>query len=562
MLKDQDKTRKKADRIARDVKSYCEGNEDFAKILDLFSAGYIPTYNKRKVKQRKEVQTFLKHNFFTWYYSAVNQVSDISPAHFISSHIFNKFGEDVAVIPIPEPVYNKSKLQNINYVYRIFTMDEHPLIQDIKYLTDAAGPTGVSDQAEFAFGNAHYVSFLFNICTEVGIIVENEDEIKLNEKKLAAYSSLSGKEKLNKLLSAHLSHFLGNLKKQKYGKLPSLAKLLRILGTRQDIDSFYSSAFPGFMSKVINFTTPFELMELDDMETYLEDEESMIEMMGSTFEIQMLISNISSAIFICCGLYFHLIQVEYDSYFDFSELDDSFLGSLPPDDSELSEIESEEYASMISFIAYIKPPSSFSLTPIGAKLLGKNYTEEFSHLLINQEDYDEVLEDMLLDRDEIEEDIDDDLLENIFGGGLMQFINKANNADVLDDDKIIQFPSLKSPLNGLNPDNKPTFTDENATYRFKVSRRVITINGNDTLTDLGRTIEYVFDLEGDHLSSFYMGKKFFENSREIRCPDPFGENGESDDYRICDLGLFKGQTFLYVFDFGNERRFTLKFDGC
>ena len=256
-----------------------------------------------------------------------------------------------------------------------------------------------------------------------------------------------------------------------------------------------------------------------------------------------------------------MIQLEYDLHFDFDELDDGYLGSLPPDDSGLNEKEFDEYASMVAFIAYIKPPSSFYLTPIGAKLLGRNYTKELSYLHISQDDYDDALEEVLLDRDEIEEDVDDDLLENLFSGGLMQYINKANN-DVDDSDEVLQFPSSKSPLDGLNPDNKPTFTEETATYRFKVSRRIITINGNETLTDLGRAIEYVFDLDGDHLSSFYMGKKFFENSREIRCPEPFNDSGESDGYRICDLGLFKGQTFLFLYDFGNERRFTLKFDGC
>ena len=126
-----------ADYSIAGVKDFCENNKDFTKILELFSKGYIPAYNKRKVKIREEIQVFLKRNFFTWYYSETNDVSGISPVHFISSQIYHKFGEDFVAIPIPEPVYKKSKLQSINYKFHIFTMDDHPLVKDIESLTEA-----------------------------------------------------------------------------------------------------------------------------------------------------------------------------------------------------------------------------------------------------------------------------------------------------------------------------------------------------------------------------------------------------------------------------------------
>ena len=98
----------KPDCSIANVKYYCEGNKDFIKILNLFSEGYIPIYNKRKVKTREEIQTFLKRNFFTWYYSDANYVSDVSPACFINSQIYHKFGEDFAVVPIPNRFIKKA----------------------------------------------------------------------------------------------------------------------------------------------------------------------------------------------------------------------------------------------------------------------------------------------------------------------------------------------------------------------------------------------------------------------------------------------------------------------
>ena len=556
----------KTDCSIASVKKYCENNNDFIKILELFSDGYIPTYNKWKVKIREDIQPFLKRNFFIWYYSEANYVSDVSPARFISSQIHYKFGEDFVVIPIPEPVYKKSRLQSINYSFHIFTMDDHPLVKDIESLTEAIIKTETYEQlikqVDFKFGKSHYLSFLLNICGKMGLFTPNAEMYKINERKLAAFLALSARDKLHKMLSTHLSSLLSNLKEHKLlRKLPTQAKLLKILETSQDMDSFYAEAFPGLVPLVDDFISSSGIMDFGHLEVFDEDGSPLEEMMESTMEIQALVSLISSAIFICCGLYFQIIEPEYDSYFDFNELDKDYVASLPPVDSELDKNEAAQYKSMMSYLAYIKPPSVYSVTPIGAKLFGKNYVDGLFYMLIEPDEYDDVLEDMLLDRDEIEVENDMALQLELFDDDFLTFYDTANEILMQKKGNILQFPSPQSPLDGLNPDNKPTFTDETATYRFKVNKQVITIDGNETLTDLGYIIESMFDLDGDHLSSFYMGKKFFEESREIRCPVPFSVSGESDNYRICDLNLFKGQTFLYLYDFGTEHRFTLKFDG-
>jgi len=135
-------------------------------------------------------------------------------------------------------------------------------------------------------------------------------------------------------------------------------------------------------------------------------------------------------------------------------------------------------------------------------------------------------------------------------------------------DKVLELINERrepGPLDGLNPDGLPVFTDENAIYRFRVSRQIVELHGTDTLADLSYAIRIMYDLDEDRLSSFYMGRKFFESSREIICPRviPFDdiEPSTAELYRICDLNLFEKQKFLYLHDFIREHRFNISFAG-
>jgi len=78
----------------------------------------------------------------------------------------------------------------------------------------------------------------------------------------------------------------------------------------------------------------------------------------------------------------------------------------------------------------------------------------------------------------------------------------------LDEDLPITERCDPGPLDGLNPDGLPVFTDEDEIYRFRVGRRIIELHGTDTLADLSYAIQFMYDLDEERLSSFYMGRKF------------------------------------------------------
>jgi hypothetical protein len=121
------------------------------------------------------------------------------------------------------------------------------------------------------------------------------------------------------------------------------------------------------------------------------------------------------------------------------------------------------------------------------------------------------------------------------------------------------------PLEGLNPEGLPVFTDKNAIYRFRVGRKIFELFGNETLADFSWEIQSMYDLDEEHMSSFYMGNKFFESNREIQCPrlSPFGEDKPTaaEKYEICNLNLYENQQFVYLHNYIRENRFNIRFIG-
>ena len=378
----------------QNVKNYCDTNEDFAKILALFTNGYMSLYNKRKTKHREKVQMYLKRNFFTWYYSEANYLCVCSPAFFIASHLYHKFGGGFTVVPIPAPDYKKSKLESISYSFKVLSVEEHPLFHDMNRFMDAIR-TGTGENCDFSFGNQHYLEFLTTICFEAGLLQKNAERVSVNDKKLAVFSGQSPEERLHKLLSSYLGYFLKKMKEQNTpGKLPSLSKILKLLAEGHEYDDFLQKAFPGLMKSAMNFISSYNVEDFEDMDEEDFKIESFAEEMGNAVEMQFTLSYLSSVLFVACGLYFQVIQPDY-SCFDLDELDGAFLDMVLNAKPEQHKLSEADYISSISYMIYFKPANAYAITPIGAKILNKNYESEEAEGLVEEEEYEAVLEAML-----------------------------------------------------------------------------------------------------------------------------------------------------------------------
>lgn len=99
------------------------------------------------------------------------------------------------------------------------------------------------------------------------------------------------------------------------------------------------------------------------------------------------------------------------------------------------------------------------------------------------------------------------------------------------------------------------------TYLFKVKLssscwRKLQCSSNHTLLDLHNLIQEAFNFDDDHLYAFYMdgkrfGKSYYNSPMDFRGP-------YVDEINLGGLNLDEGQSFLYLFDFGDEWTFDVQ----
>ena len=88
--------------------------------------------------------------------------------------------------------------------------------------------------------------------------------------------------------------------------------------------------------------------------------------------------------------------------------------------------------------------------------------------------------------------------------------------------------------------------------------RIVCMNLSDTLYDLHRTIQSVFEFDDDHLYEFYVGQGML---KETYAPEVAANSGEEipvEETALGDLGMKKGMKFSYLFDFGDMWWFDIK----
>ena len=92
--------------------------------------------------------------------------------------------------------------------------------------------------------------------------------------------------------------------------------------------------------------------------------------------------------------------------------------------------------------------------------------------------------------------------------------------------------------------------------------RHIQISEGATLLKLSSAILNAFEFFDDHLHSFFMSYRAWDQDSEYACPggdlDEDGVRGSSDKVKLSKFCLSKGSKFLYIFDYGDEWRFQIK----
>lgn len=104
------------------------------------------------------------------------------------------------------------------------------------------------------------------------------------------------------------------------------------------------------------------------------------------------------------------------------------------------------------------------------------------------------------------------------------------------------------------------------TYTFKVTYvrkrsvwQLIEIAEDQTLDDLHYAILGAVNFDSDHLYSFFMSGRAWDDTTEYA--SPYADGPSAAQVRIGDLSLRMKQKFLYLFDYGDEHRFEVQLVG-
>jgi len=119
------------------VLEFIENNDDVCKLFDIYKIEFTEAFRKiKKNEYRKKlaVKQLSQIIFFKWFYSALIDNTYFSPANIFNRIIFEKFKDEVAVLPNIVPIFIENELRDFKMEYRVFTEDNNGLFNDIQFL--------------------------------------------------------------------------------------------------------------------------------------------------------------------------------------------------------------------------------------------------------------------------------------------------------------------------------------------------------------------------------------------------------------------------------------------
>ncbi|OIJ22317.1 hypothetical protein BKP45_06670 [Anaerobacillus alkalidiazotrophicus] len=148
-------------------------------------------------------------------------------------------------------------------------------------------------------------------------------------------------------------------------------------------------------------------------------------------------------------------------------------------------------------------------------------------------------------------------------GNLKQILSEQRSDNEINDEEVSFFSRLQSLFPPEDLSKSYVSREDNyvaGRYLFKVTlnkrcSKTVELSSTNTLLDFHNCIQQAFELNDDHLYAFYMDNNKFSR----RC-----YNSPMDNYGpfvhevvIGMLNLYKGQSFLYLFNFGDEIEFNI-----
>lgn len=540
-------------------------------ILKIFTEDFMLEYKEFSSRERKSIVKGIPYFYRIWYYSTLIDNTPLSPSNFINLQIQDKFGKGVRVVPIINPIYKSRALKDFSFDFKLFTVEEHPVLEDMKLFLEHCSPdigideTGLLLDEErdeiinsLTFKEIFYATFLTNMAYELNLIKKMPSigtyRAMPNSNNIHAFFSLSKAEQLERIAEAVITNA-----SRAFGQAFSFDRitfskksLYKLLENSQSLDEYSNKIFKKFNAN-IDISALSELLFQPMSEESLEQipEEDLF---GIALNVEF--SFIMDACLLTpLGHYLQLIQPIYNEEFDF------FLN--------FDQLVQADFAKIPLIKFYFIIANGFDITSLGKEILlgGKSPKNEFQKLAGTdnfEHIYKEIMEYVYSSID-IDDDLEDE--DEILTFGDFKTTRREMREIQEEIDAFVN-PKRGRPKAKKNTeeDREDSLKDSGLIYTFKVKRfynkrsyKSIELRGRQTLEDLAAAIIKAFDLDYGRLYSFFMSNKAYDEESEITSPIRSQGEEVTTNYYIYRLGLDKKKKFLFIYDFGDDIRFEVEF---
>jgi hypothetical protein len=545
-----------------DIINFCNNTETIHGVLDIFKNEFLNEFGHYKPKERPPILKAIPYLYRVWYYSALMSDTALSPSNFINSQIKENHGEDFRIVPIAMPIYKNKILKDFQFEFKVFSIDNHPVLEDLKIFLDHCTPDVEVDEngllleeerdtliSTFTFKEIFYATFLTNLSYTLNFIKKmpsiNTYRAMAHRGNIENFFSLSKTDQLKKVVDSIIGTASKSLSQLFEFDKRSFSKetLTKLFQDSQNLDEYSKNIFKKYN---------LDIKDLDLEELYLSSieeggsldiPEDTLMALSLNVEFNFLMD---AQLLTPLGHYLQVIQPIYNEetlfQFHFTQLIEAFNTNIPP----------------IKF--YFFMGNGFDITSLGKEVIleGTPPKNQFQELL---DDYD--FEDSY--QELINYCSSEEFLDNDFG----DFKMSPDDLDNL----ISEFKGILKPLKHKSKSpalpkasNASTITDSKLAYTFKVKRyyqkrswKAIELKGTQTLDDLASAIINSFDLDYGHLYSFFMNNKAWDREYEITSPYHSEGKESAAKHKIHKLNLYEKQKFLFLYDFGDEIKFEIEF---
>ena len=167
--------------------------------------------------------------------------------------------------------------------------------------------------------------------------------------------------------------------------------------------------------------------------------------------------------------------------------------------------------------------------------------------------------------------MDEDMPDEEMQAAIQKYMNTSGMNDKLNEWMNSQLASklklwcIKNNIDYIDDINKPYEEYfEDTAYVFSVQYctgcyRHIKISSRASLYDLHSAILDAYHFDDDHAHAFFMDNKAWNQKHEYAAPEIEDSVNTTDNALLAQFNFQKGDKFLYIFDFGDEWRFQVKF---